>query len=171
MPDLPSEPEILLSDCSVQFGRWRITPRAVTIIRVGAVVPLLGVAGWLLQNFLQLRGVVNLLASRIDLAFLALCVFITGFVLTIGIHRKRMWRISIFGFVLLAALATDKWTPKPSTQASVKTQPSTAPVNQVQSGAAVSPTQQPIQSNTVAKKQPEKTRSIRKALTAQTAIG
>jgi hypothetical protein len=75
----------------------------------------LGVAGWLLQNFLQLRGFVNLLASRIDLAFMALCMLAVGCAITIGLRRKRLWRILILVGLIVCALAVDNWAPKPVT--------------------------------------------------------
>jgi hypothetical protein len=53
----------------VQMWRWRVTPKMAALIRAGMAIPAIGVAGWLLQNFLQLRGVVNLAASRVDLFF------------------------------------------------------------------------------------------------------
>lgn len=56
----------------LQVGQWAIPlePGGVVAIKVGSILALLGFAGWRLQNFFQLRGVVDLLASRIDLGFL-----------------------------------------------------------------------------------------------------
>src|SRR5438270_239985 len=43
---------------------------------MGAVVPPLGALAYWLQTFLQLRGFVNLLASRIDIALICVCAFV-----------------------------------------------------------------------------------------------
>jgi len=80
----------------------------------GPLQPALGLAGWLLQNFLQLRGVVNLLASRIDLGFLALCIFIAACALTIGWRRRKTWRIMAAIFVTVLAFVVDRLTPIPA---------------------------------------------------------
>jgi hypothetical protein len=107
-------PEIIPPDrTSIQIWHWRVAARHAPYIKIGAMLPFLGLAGWLLQNFLQLRGVVNLLASRIDLAFLALSVFGAACVLTIGIPQKRRWRIGIGLALIITAIAVDWMTPKP----------------------------------------------------------
>jgi hypothetical protein len=101
---------------SVPVLRWRVTPKIASALKIGAAVPLLGVAGWLLQNFLQLRGVVNLLASRIDLVLLAIFLFGGACVLTIGMQRRRVWRVVAFIVIALAAAGIDLWAPKPLIQ-------------------------------------------------------
>lgn len=105
----------------VQVWRWRVTPKAATIIKGAATLSLLGVAGWLLQNFLQLRGVVNLLASRIDLAFLAVIVFLAGCALTIGLPHKKAWRMVIGIAVAIVALLVDLVAPKPTNVTTAQT--------------------------------------------------
>jgi hypothetical protein len=118
MADSSPNPEILPPERQlVQVWRWQVLSKTVKVIKVAAMLPLLGVAGWLVQNFLQLRGVVNLTASRIDLGLLALCIFIGGCVLTIGMQRKWMWRIVIGFAVFLIALGIDRLAPKPQVQA------------------------------------------------------
>ena len=110
-------PEILppTGQAVVKVGPWRVTPRQAAFIKIGAATPILAVAGWLLQNFLQLRGVVNLLASRVDLGFLAVCLFLVVWVLTIGLPRKEMWRL-IFGVIIvLVAIGIDRLAPLPTT--------------------------------------------------------
>jgi hypothetical protein len=77
------------------------------------VAPAIAVAGWLVQNFLQLRGVVNLTASRVDLAFIVLALFVAGFALTIGWRHKRIWRLAIFVFLAMGAFVVDHSVPKP----------------------------------------------------------
>jgi len=98
---------------SVSVWRWRVTPKTAVIVRVGAAISSLGVAGWLLQNFLQLRGVVSLLASRIDLGFLAFSVFLTGCALTIGVQHNGRWRAAIGIAVVIVAFGIDWLAPKP----------------------------------------------------------
>ena len=118
---------------SVPVLRWRVTPRIAAVLKIGATIPLLGVAGWLLQNFLQLRGVVNLLASRIDLAFLAICLFVGACVLTIGLQRKRVWRVVAFFVIALAAAGVDSWAPKPLMQTASSLPTQTTPPTAVDS--------------------------------------
>ena len=126
-----SEVEILPPDNSglVQIWRWRVTPNNARLIKFGAVLPALAFAGWLLQNFLQLRGVVNLLASRIVLGVLALCIFFVVCVLTIGLERKLTWRLVVGVVIVLLTLGTDRLAPIPQLQmspAATITKPPTA---------------------------------------------
>jgi hypothetical protein len=115
MPD-EIKPKILQPDGMVQVWRWRVTPKTVAFIKIGSAIPLLGIAGWLLQNFLQLRGIVNLRASQIDLALLALCVFGIVCSLTIALPHKRRWRIVGGVFILILTFGTDWLAPKPPDQ-------------------------------------------------------
>jgi hypothetical protein len=68
-------------------------------------------------EFLQLRGVVNLLASRIDLAFLALSLIVIGLVLTIGWRRRRLLRIVIGIAIIFVTVGIDWLAPKPAATA------------------------------------------------------
>ena len=97
----------------VQLWRWQVTPRQAWYIKLGAATAPCGVAAWLLQNFLQLRGVVNLAASRVDLAFFMLCLFVVGCVLTVGFPNKRVWRGSLFISAVMLYFIVDWLTPKP----------------------------------------------------------
>src|ERR1700723_2687349 len=106
-------PEILPPEREVQVWRWRVTPRTAKFIKIGTALPAIGVAGYFVQNFLQLRGIVNLLLSRIDLALVAGCVLIAGCALTIGVRKQLTWRIAIFITVVGAAFAIDWLSPKP----------------------------------------------------------
>jgi len=112
----------------VQVWWWQVKPTAAKVIKVGAAIPAITAAGYFLQNFLQLRGVVNLTASRIDLAFMALCVFLGACAVTIGLRRKRLWRIIIGIAIFLAAVGIDRWIPKPPIQASAGASPQTQPI-------------------------------------------
>lgn len=97
----------------VQIWGWRVNPKMARAIKVGTALPLFAVAGWLLQNFLQLRGIVNLTASRIDLALLALCIFGVVCLWTIGSHRKRKSRIALGIAIFIIAFVIDWLAPKP----------------------------------------------------------
>src|SRR5256885_6692180 len=98
----------------VQFLRWRVNPKQLRLVKFGLSLPLLGLAGWLVQNFLQLRGVVNLPASRVVLYLLTACLVLFCFVVTEGVRRKWRWRISITVALFIGTLAADRWVPKPS---------------------------------------------------------
>jgi len=108
-------PEILPpeNNRSVQIWWWRVQPQTARGIKLAAAVPALGCAAWLLQNFLQLRGVVNLTASRIDLAFLVLCMLFVAYLVTMGSPRLRKWRPVLFLVIILLGFAVDWITPKP----------------------------------------------------------
>ena len=80
-------------------GRWKVRQ--------------LSFAGWLLQNFFQLRGIVNLLASRIDLAFLAICLVGVLWVLTLASRYKLVLRIIIGPLLILGVVGLDWLAPKP----------------------------------------------------------
>jgi hypothetical protein len=56
----------------VRVWRWDVPIRTFKTARVIGVGGLIVLLGWLFQNFLQLRGVVNLLLSRIDLWLMVL---------------------------------------------------------------------------------------------------
>jgi hypothetical protein len=109
----------------VQMWWWRVQPKTARIIRIGAAVPALGCAAWLLQNFLQLRGVVNLTASRIDLGFLTLCILFVAYVITVGSPQGLKWRVIFFPVIVLLAFAVDQLTPKPPQPTQATTVPKT----------------------------------------------
>jgi hypothetical protein len=118
MVDETPNPEILPKEPkSLQIGEWVIPASAVqvikTVIKTTVIFALLGWAAWSLQNFLQLRGVVNVLASRINLAFLFVTLFVVAWILTVGFRRKALWRV-FFGLILLAVVCGFDWlAPKP----------------------------------------------------------
>jgi len=99
---------------TVQLWRWQVSPTTAKLIKLGAAIPLLGLAGWLIQNFLQLRGFVNLLASRIDLACLGACVFSMVYLLTIGVQNRLAWRITMGVLIVVIAVGFDWLIPKPT---------------------------------------------------------
>src|SRR5437016_10857152 len=123
MADKISRPnsEILPKDTSVQkslhLGQWIIPPKAVQVvkrvIKIGIILGLLGWAGWSLQNFLQLRGIVSVLDSPINLAFFWVALFLVGWMLSVAIRRKGLYRVFI-GILLLGCVwGLDWWAPRP----------------------------------------------------------
>ncbi len=106
---------------TVQFWRWSVSARKAKAIRLALAIPSLGLAGWLLQNFLQLRGVVDLLASRIDLAFLWLALTIAGCAAVAGVFRRQKLIAGIVAFISLAiVVGLDWWAPKPNSSPSTE---------------------------------------------------
>lgn len=90
-----------------------LPPGARSLAKGIGVGALLGLVGWLLQNFLQLRGVVDLLASRIDLGFLWLACCMICWISTATVRRRAVWRVTIMALLLIAAWGLDAWAPKP----------------------------------------------------------
>jgi hypothetical protein len=113
-------PEILPPDrTGFQVGRLRIpiTPAGRLVIKGAAVLTLFGFAQWLLQTFLQLRGVVDVRASRIALLFLWVSCLAIVMILTVGVTEYKLyWRLGIGSVVTIAVVLLDAWAPKPSTQ-------------------------------------------------------
>jgi hypothetical protein len=153
-------PEILRPEDSdfVRVWWWRVPPRTARVIRIAAAtVPLGGAAYWF-QNFIQLRGIVNLLASRIDLVLVTLCLLAAAYLVTEGISRKWKWRIVSGTVIVCAAFGLDWLAPKPQTNIAVKSiiepkslPPQTVPQPSVQSPNASSgkPTKPPPKQNEV----------------------
>jgi hypothetical protein len=98
----------------VRIWRWSVTQKTARLIRIGAALPSLALAGWLLQNFLQLRGVVDLLASRIDLAFFGLALSIAGCAATLGVRRQKVAWVMVASTSFVVVLGLDWWAPKPN---------------------------------------------------------
>lgn len=115
---------------SVSILRWRVTPKSANWIKFGSVSGLLVFAGWLLQNFFQLRGIVNLLASRIDLFVLGLVAFLMGVALTIGLRRKRLLRVLIGVSVFAGVVVIDVVSPK-SAQLAITAPPNPPVITEV----------------------------------------
>jgi hypothetical protein len=112
MEELPARIPPFVPD-TVRVLWWSVSPKTAKAIKVLAPIPSLVLAGWLFQNFLQLRGVVDLLASRIDLAFLWAALFVVVYALTVSTKRKILSR-SVAGLVLLlGVIGVDWWAPKP----------------------------------------------------------
>jgi hypothetical protein len=103
----------------------RIPAKYLPYVKGAVGLSLLGFAGWLLQNFLQLRGIVNLLASRIDLGFLFLALVSLGCLMTATFKwRKLYWSATVI-LCLLVVVCLDEWAPKPPLVGVSKTTKST----------------------------------------------
>ena len=98
-----------------QTGRFAVPTLVKTLLRWGLILALLGWAGWSLQNFFQLRGIVNVPVSRINLAFLCVSLFVVFWLLTPSFARKALWRTVAALVLLLITSALDWWAPKPTT--------------------------------------------------------
>src|SRR5690242_3077331 len=90
------------------------SPAAVRIFRWAAILGLIGWAGWSIQNFLSLRGVVNLLASRISLCIFAVCMIGALWIVAVDLQKKLAWRIIGALILVLVAFFLDWWAPKPT---------------------------------------------------------
>jgi hypothetical protein len=100
----------------------------------GSALFLLGIAGWLGQNFFQLRGYVNLLASRIDLYCAAGLVACAIWIWARNAAVPKFW-IPLIGSILIFAIAValDLLTlplaaPPASVSAPIKEKPPAAAV-------------------------------------------
>jgi hypothetical protein len=102
------ERRIGIGRLSVSFSK-----KGFTGIRIVSFASLAGFGAWLFSNFLQLRGVVDLLASRIDLVVLGACLFGMVWILTITMSRKRTLRILAALVVPTVMVGLDMWAPKP----------------------------------------------------------
>ncbi len=112
--DRPMDPEVLSNNAdSPRFISWRaLTVRKA--IRAVSSVGLVGFAGWLFQNFLQLRGVVNLEASRIVLGLMWLACFAVACIVTATLKRKLLIRCASGIVLLIGVFWLDAWAPKPT---------------------------------------------------------
>lgn len=110
------KPEIVTGkEVSRSVRGWPImvNARQQKIFRIAGTFGLLSFAGWLLQNFLQLRGVVDLIASRVCLALLWLCLCVVVWIATAAIGRRLILRILLVLLSLVIVVWLDQWAPKP----------------------------------------------------------
>src|SRR5687768_729406 len=101
---------------SLHFGTWsiRLTPRVVAVIKCAGAATLLPIAAWLLSEFFQLRGVVDLNASRIVLVFLWLVAFCIFWLLASQIVKSRILSVGASTLLsLFMVVGLDRWAPKP----------------------------------------------------------
>src|ERR1035438_4305937 len=113
MGDMVTPPES--NGRGMQFGNWLLSPKTIRVVKGGFVLALLGAAWALFTEFTQLRGFVNLIASRIDLAFLWMCLFGVIWIITTGATGKVQMaiRIALGAVLALTMYGLDAWAPKP----------------------------------------------------------
>ncbi len=104
-------------------GLWQTfwnNPRVTWYWRPIFSTPLVALFAWLLANFFQLRGFVNVTASRVDLAIAAFCISLLTAIMAANLPKWR-WRVGTVGvlLIILAAFGLDRFTlpklQKPST--------------------------------------------------------
>jgi hypothetical protein len=135
-PDLPDTP--------VQF-LWTITRRQVRAYKrlfVGGI--LVSAILWFIAQFLQARGVVSLGLSRVFLYAAALCVVL----FLCLVIQKPAGKLIAAIFVIVLALATDWFTPKPQ----IKIISSSPTVDSHPSDQMSTPLTQPNPSTTITEK-------------------
>lgn len=119
---VPQDKVVPVTPIDTEIRYWN---RPALRIGVGGVV-LGGVAAWLGSQFFQLRGYVNIAASRIDLVLVALCVIAWIWILARNIPKPKTLLPSIGTVVVLAlAVGVDQLTLSRTKSASVSPQPST----------------------------------------------
>jgi hypothetical protein len=89
------------------------TPRSIPgssfLLKTAGVTALFGIAGWLFQTFLQLRGVVDVVASRVVLAFFGCSLFVMVCILTTHLLRRVVYRSFTAFAILLLVFGLDIW--------------------------------------------------------------
>jgi hypothetical protein len=91
-------------------------PTKQVIIKGALVLALLGFAWGLFQEFSQLRGWVDLVASRIVLGILGCLCFAICWIATVQVanERRTTVRIILALLLLVAVRGLDAWAPKPA---------------------------------------------------------
>lgn len=91
-----------------------LSRRAVSVIRVGGLAALCVPGSWLLAEFFQLRGVVDLPASRVMLGGLWVVAFLMCAIITSQFFKRKVAMLAI-DFVVPSILVfmLDGWAPKP----------------------------------------------------------
>src|SRR2546422_9233325 len=83
-----------------QVWHFSLAPAHLFIVKGAAVLAMLGFIGWSFQNFLQLRGPVDLAASRIFLALMWAGAFVIAWIITLKVRNRMRYR-AIIGLSLL----------------------------------------------------------------------
>ena len=117
LPPLGEGPEIDPEVVGGSAKRARPNVWDIPVVRKAAIAisfaGLAALAGWLFSNFLQLRGVVNLAASRIDLGFLWATATLAVFLVTTTAKRRVLVRWTTGIVFLVGVFWLDAWAPKP----------------------------------------------------------
>jgi len=107
-----------ISNSSSQIVQWYagLPPVGRTVIKTVSAASLFGVTAWFLAEFIQLRGIVHLLASRILLAFATIACSGVLWIITTTIskkHARNASRIAGVIFLVVTSLGLDYWAPRP----------------------------------------------------------
>jgi hypothetical protein len=99
---------------TVQLRSWTI-PNAVVrkIAKTVCISGLIAVAGYCSQNFLTLRGVVDLNISRVNLGIACSAIAAALWITVARTSWRWFWRIVTFMIMLLTYFVIDWWAPKP----------------------------------------------------------
>lgn len=112
-----------ISAKTTAVGWWNpqgVSPWKKPIVRIFSAGFLLAPFAWLLSNFFQLRGFVNLAASRFDLVLATVCLLALVCIVCANLPKWK-WRIGlpVFIFICIGATLLDRATlPPPIAKAS-----------------------------------------------------
>jgi hypothetical protein len=114
---MPEVPEILPKEPEEIVAR-RETPWRKPLVVGISVAGLFGFVLWGISQFLSLRGVVHVLASRIVLGLTVIAAILMLLILTRSlIKRRNTWFWAGTAIIVFLAVSLDWWAPKPrSTQ-------------------------------------------------------
>jgi hypothetical protein len=104
-----------------------VNPSVRPLVKVASLLACISVAGWFFQNFLQLRGFVDLLASRIDLGLMTTAVLIGAWITTTNVRNRNWIRILLVILFVSLAFGIDRWAPKPQPRSDAKIGGETSP--------------------------------------------
>src|SRR5579883_1975485 len=92
-------PKNLTAYKTVRLGRWAIPITAETMrkIKIAGAIALFAPASWLLAEFFQLRGFVNLTASRIMLFFLWVFFALACWLILSQLIRRKLFVVILSG--------------------------------------------------------------------------
>ncbi|GEM_PF-3931960 len=109
-------PKNLTAYKTVRLGRWAIPITAETMrkIKIAGAIALFAPASWLLAEFFQLRGFVNLTASRIMLFFLWVFFALACWLILSQLIRRKLFVVILSGLLPFAAvIGLDRWAQAP----------------------------------------------------------
>ncbi|HLH03662.1 MAG TPA: hypothetical protein VKX25_12890 [Bryobacteraceae bacterium] len=119
---LPTTPGVMRRDDSPpgRYTVWAVPKKQLAAATI-SVAGLLSFLLWLLSYFLQLRGVVDLVASRIVLALMWAVALAGVWIITMLFPKgKRMIRAMAALVLLAGVMWLDAWAPKPKTSAGTR---------------------------------------------------
>ena len=92
--------------------RIDLSPRQAIVVKFAFITGLLGFSGWCFQNFLSLRGVVDVAASRVFLTLMCVGLLLAWWITAASF--KRFVKIAISILIIGAIFGIDWWAPKQS---------------------------------------------------------